>query len=195
MLQRLIAAALLTALPFLALAQDTAPTWDPAQVDLSALISCQGQPEQFMALAIAIQDPLKAVSLGWRPLPQTNMFMAEYALNAPVTVFGHSSQHITFAGSSVMAILDLPDPRPLARQLGLEAAVDTPEKAMFGKEVLSEETADKASGKVLIRSAVLSVSNVTSHPGKTLAGCTYSIDPAEEAPEEQAAELGASSIG
>ena len=188
MFRRLIAAALLTALPLPALAQDTDPAWDPAQVDVSALISCQGQPEQFMALAIAIQDPLKAVSLGWRPLPQTNMFMAEYALNAPVTVFGHSSQHIAFAGSSVMAILDMPDPRPLAKQLGLEAAVDTPEKAMFGKEVLSEETADKASGKVLIRSAVLSVSNVTSHPGKTLAGCTYSIDPAEEDPEEPAAE-------
>lgn len=188
MFRRLIAAALLTALPLPALAQDTDPAWDPAQVDLSALISCQGQPEQFMALAIAIQDPLKAVSLGWRPLPQTNMFMTEYALNAPVTVFGHSSQHIAFAGSSVMAILDMPDPRPLARQLGLEAAVDTPEKAMFGKEVLSEETADKASGKVLIRSAVLSVSNVTSHPGKTLAGCTYSIDPAEEDPEAPAAE-------
>lgn len=188
MFRRLIAAALLTALPLPALAQDTDPAWDPAQVDLSALISCQGQPEQFMALAIAIQDPLKALSLGWRPLPQTNMFMTEYALNAPVTVFGHSSQHIAFAGSSVMAILDMPDPRPLAKQLGLEAAVDTPEKAMFGKEVLSEETADKASGKVLIRSAVLSVSNVTSHPGKTLAGCTYSIDPAEEDPEEPAAE-------
>jgi hypothetical protein len=188
MLRPLIAAALLTALPLLALAQDTEPAWDPAQVDLSALISCEGQPEQFLALAIAIQDPLKAVSLGWRPLPQTNMFMTEYALNAPVTVFGHSSQHIAFAGSSVMAILDLPDPRPLAKQLGLEAAVDTPEKAMFGKEVLSEETLDKASGMVLIRSAVLSVSNVTSHPGKTLAGCTYSIDPAEEDPEEPAAE-------
>ena len=191
MLRSLLAAALLTALPVLASAQDTDPTPDPAQVDLSALISCTGQPEQFLALAIAIQNPLEAVSLGWRPLPQTNMFMAEYALNAPVTVFGHSSQHIAFAGSSVMAILDLPDPRPLAKQLGLEAAVDTPEKAMFGKEVLSDETLDKASGKVLIRSAVLNVSNVTSHPGKTLVGCTYSIDPVEEGPEEPAAELGA----
>jgi len=188
MSRRLIAAALLAALPLLALAQDTDPAWDPAQVNLSALISCQGQPEQFLALAIAIQDPLKAVSLGWRPLPQTNMFMTEYALNAPVTVFGHDSQHIAFAGSSVMAVLDLPDPRTLAKQLGLEAAVDTPEKAMFGKEVLSEETTDEASGTVLIRSAVLSVSNVTSHPGKTLAGCTYSIDPAEEDSEAPAAE-------
>lgn len=188
MSRRLIAAALLMALPLLASAQDTDPTWAPAQVDLPALISCQGQPEQFLALAIAIQDPLKAVSLGWRPLPQTNMFMTEYALNAPVTVFGHGSQHIAFAGSGVMAILDLPDPRPLARQLGLEAAIDTPEKAMFGKEVLSEEALDEASGKVLIRSAVLNVSNVTSHPGKTLVGCTYSIDPVEEDPEGPAVE-------
>jgi hypothetical protein len=188
MLRSLLAAAALTALPVLVSAQDTDPTPDPAQADLSALISCKGQPEQFLALAIAIQDPLEAVSLGWRPLPQTNMFMTEYALNAPVTVFGHSSQHIAFAGSSVMAILDLPDPRPLAKQLGLEAAVDTPEKAMFGKEVLSDEALDEASGKVLIRSAVLNVSNVTSHPGKTLVGCTYSIDPVEEGPEEPAAE-------
>jgi hypothetical protein len=191
MLRRLTAAALLTALPSFALAQTAEPAWDPKQVDLSALISCQGQPEQFLALAIAVQDPLKAVALGWRPLPQANMFMTEYALNVPVTVFGHSSQHIAFAGSSVMAILDLPDPRPLARQLDLEAAVDTPEKAMFGKEVLSEEARDQATGNVLIRSAVLNVSNVTSHPGKTLVGCSYSIDPAEETPETPAAELGA----
>src|SRR5688572_743151 len=106
MLRSLLAAAALTALPVLVSAQDTDPTPDPAQADLSALISCKGQPEQFLALAVAIQDPLEAVSLGWRPLPQTNMFMTEYALNAPVTVFGHSSQHIAFAGSSVMAILD-----------------------------------------------------------------------------------------
>lgn len=188
MSRSLIAAALLTALPLLAWAQDTEEARDPAQVDLAALISCQGQPEQFMALAIAIQDPLKAVSLGWRPLPQTNMFLSEYALNNPVTVFGHSSRHIAFAGSSVMAILDLPDPRPLARQLELEAAIDTPEKAMFGKELVSEEIRDEASGLVLIRSLVLNVSNVTSHPGKTLVGCTYSIDPAEENPEETAPE-------
>lgn len=187
MSRRITATALLMTLPLLASAQDIDSAWDPALVDVSALISCKSQPEQFMALAIAIQDPLKAVSLGWRPLPQANLFMTEYALNAPVTVFGHSSQHIAFAGSGVMAILDLPDPRLLARQLDLEAAVDTPEKAMFGKEVLSEETLDEASGKVLIRSAVLNVSNVTSHPGKTLVGCTYSIDPVED-PEEPAAE-------
>lgn len=162
-----------------------APPFEPAKVDLARLISCQDQPESFLSLAIAVQEPLTAVSLGWRPLPQANMFMTEYALNRPVTVFGHRSDHIAFAGSAVMAVLDLPDPRPLAKQLELETAVDTPEKAMFGKELLSEEFSDPKTGKAMVRSAVLSVSNVTSHPGKTLVGCTYSIDPLEE--EEPAA--------
>jgi len=189
---RTIFAALLAALFSLsAAAQDAEPSpFDPRGVDLPALIACRDTPENFMALAIALQDPLNAVSLGWRPLPQTNMFLSEYALTAPIEVFGHRSDHIAFAGSSVMAILDLPDPRPLAKELELETAIDTPEKAMFGKELVSEEIRDPTSGLVLIRSLVLNVSNVTSHPGKTLVGCTYSIDPEEEnldEPEPQAA--------
>nr|WP_295378695.1 hypothetical protein [Pseudoxanthomonas sp.] len=167
--------------------EDAAPASTPDRVDIARLIRCEGQPEEFMALATALQEPLKAVSLGWRPLPQSNMFLSEYALGEPVTVFGHSSDRIAFAGSSVMAVLDLPDPRPLARQLELETAVDTPEKAMFGKELVSEEMRDPATGATLVRSLVLNVSNVTSHPGKTLVGCTYSIDPLEEEPAEPAA--------
>ncbi|WP_454831897.1 hypothetical protein [Pseudoxanthomonas wuyuanensis] len=183
---RTIFTALLAALvPLGAAAQEAEPSpFDPHSVDLPALIACRDTPENFMALAVALQDPLNAVSLGWRPLPQTNMFLSEYALTAPIEVFGHRSDHIAFAGSSVMAILDLPDPRPLAKELELETAIDTPEKAMFGKELVSEEIRDDASGLVLIRSLVLNVSNVTSHPGKTLVGCTYSIDPEEENPDE-----------
>nr|WP_079724414.1 hypothetical protein [Pseudoxanthomonas indica] len=188
----MIRTVLLLALAAPALAVDPpaaleAPPFEPAKVNLPGLISCEQQPESFLSLAIAVQDPLNAVSLGWRPLPQTNMFMTEYALNQPVTVFGHRSDRIAFAGSAVMAILDLPDPRPLAKELALETAVDTPDKAMFGKELLSEEFQDAKTGKAMVRSAVLSVSNVTSHPGKTLVGCTYSIDPLEE--EEAPVEL------
>lgn len=172
-------------LPLLALAipahaQSNDGRLGAGDVDLPALISCQQPPEKFMALASSLVDPLQAVALGWRPLPQTNMFLTEYALNRPITVFGHTSSHIAFAGSSVMAILDLADPRPLAKQLQLETAIDTPEKAMFGKELLSEDVRDPDSGALMVRSTVLNVSNVASHPGKTLVGCTYSIDPLEE---------------
>jgi len=154
--------------------------------DLASLIECRGDIAGLTALAPALEDPLKAVALGWQPLPQTNMFMTEYRLAWPIRVFGHGTDHIAFTGSSVMAILDLPDPRPLASELGLETAIDTPAKAMFGKELRSEESRDAESGQVLIESVVLNVSNVSSHPGKTLVGCSYSLDLPEDAPDTDA---------
>ena len=51
------------------------------------------------------------------------------------------------------------------------------------KELRSEESRDAESGQVLIESVVLNVSNVSSHPGKTLVGCSYSLDLPEDAPD------------
>ncbi len=162
----------------------TPPPPPPAAIDLPALIECRQRVADFAALAPVLDDPLKAVALGWRPLPQQNLFMTEYELTAPVTVFGHTSSQIAFSGASVMAILDLPDPRVLARQLQLEEGVDTPDKVMYGREVVSDDVADPKTGEPMIESIVLSVSNVQSHPGKTLAGCTYSLDLPEETEPE-----------
>lgn len=149
--------------------------------DLPALIECRQGVSDFAALAPIANDPLKAVALGWRPLPQGNLFMAEYRLNIPITVFGHRSDHIAMAGATIVAILDLPDPRVLATALELEPGVDTPEKVMFGRELVSRDVIDARTGEALIESVILSVSNVKSHPGKTLAGCTYSLDlPADD---------------
>ena len=152
--------------------------------DLPALIECRQEVSDFTALAAIAADPLKAVALGWRPLPQDNMFMSEYALNAPVTVFGHATDRIAVAGPSIMAILDLPDPHPLADALKLETGYDADGKFMAGRELVSRDVVDAKTGEPMIESVILSVSNVKSHPGKTLAGCTYSLDiPAEgEAP-------------
>jgi len=165
--------------------QAAAPVVKP---DLAALIECRGEVPQLHALAPALDDPLQAVALGWRPLPQANMFLTEFMLATPITVFGRSSDHIAFSGNSVLAIIDLPDPRPLAAELELETAIDTPTKAMFGKELRSTEIVDPETGTPLIESLVLNVSNVDSHPGKTLVGCSYSLDlEEEEAPPEPAA--------
>nr|WP_051412679.1 hypothetical protein [Pseudoxanthomonas sp. J35] len=154
--------------------------------DLAALIECRLGYDDFMAYQPVLRDPLKAVALGWRPLPQANPFMIEYRLNAPVTVFGHASDHIAFAGDGVVAVLDLPDPRVLARDLQLETGVDTAEKALFGREVRAEETPGPDGTPGWIDSAVINASNVDSHPGKTLAGCSYSLDPPDEAEEPAA---------
>ena len=185
----LLASCVALALPFALRAQ-------AATSDLAPLIECRGDIADLTALAPALEDPLKAVALGWQPLPQANMFMTEYRLASSIRVFGHDTDHIAFTGGSVMAILDLPDPRPLAKELALETAIDTPAKAMFGKELRSEETRDAKNGKVLIESVVLNVSNVASHPGKTLVGCSYSLDlPEDEAPEDTAPPVPAEPAG
>ena len=185
MRRHLLSLALMLPLPLIAQAAPTQAAaaeekLDPAKIDLTALIECRQQLSDFHYLAPALSKPLQAVTLGWRPLPQANLFMTEFRLNTPISVFGHASDHIAFTGDSIIAVLDLPDPRPLARQLQLETAIDTPAKAMFGKELVSEEEPDPATGTALIRSVVLNVSNVSSHPGKTLVGCSYSLDLAEE---------------
>ncbi len=170
----------LVALPSVAGALGDDAARKPKLSDLAALIECRGELQQFRALAPALEDPLQAVAMGWRPLPQANLFLTEFALTAPITVFGNTTDHIAFSGESVLAIIDLPDPRPLARQLELETGIDTPAKAMFGKEVRSVEVMDPDTGEALIESMVLAVSNVDSHPGKTLVGCSYSLDLQEE---------------
>jgi len=144
--------------------------------DLPALIECRQDYRALRALAPLLMDPLAAVRQGWQPLPQTNLFMSEYRLLAPIHVFGYSTEHIAFAGTAIMAVIDLPHPRVLAQELALETAIDTAEKALFGREVFSREGIDPSSGQNIIESAVLNVSNVASHPGKTLVGCEYSLD-------------------
>ena len=166
--------------PAVAAAADGAAT-KAAAPDLSALIECRLGHADFMAYMPVLQDPLKAVALGWRPLPQSNPFMVEYRLNAPVTVFGRSSDHIAFAGEGVVAVLDLPDPRVLARELQLETAIDTPQKVLAGKEARATVLDGPDGSPGWVETAVITASNVDSHPGQTLAGCSYSLDAPEPA--------------
>ena len=153
-------------------------------LDLPALIECRQSVSDYDAVAPVVADPLKAVANGLQPLPQTNQFMTEFRLAAPITVFGERAEYIAVAGASIMAILELADPRPLAKRLALEDGVDTPEKFMAGRELVSRDVTDPRTGEALIESVILSVSTVKTHPGNTLAGCTYSLDlpPEEDTP-------------
>lgn len=162
---------------------------DVAPLDVTALIECRQSVSDYDSVAPIVADPLKAVANGLQPLPQTNQFMTEFRLVAPITVFGERAEYITVAGASIMAILDLADPRPLAKRLTLEDGVDTPEKFMAGRELVSRDVTDPRTGEALIESVILSLSTVKSHPGKTLAGCTYSLDlpPEEETPPPEPA--------
>lgn len=174
----LLALALATATTHAQAADATTPGAPP---DLSALIECRLGHADFMAYMKMLVDPLKAVAMGWRPQPQVNPFMVEYRLNSPVSVFGRQTDHIAFAGDGVVAVLDLADPHVLARELQLETGVDTPQKMIFGREARASEVTGPDGRAGWIETAVINVSNVDSHPGKTLAGCSYSLDPPEPA--------------
>lgn len=167
-------------LRFLPVLLAAAPAVSAAPLDLPALIECRQGVAEHAALAPLLADPLKAVANGLQPLPQANQFMSEYRLASPMTVFGQQTDRVAVAGASVMAVLDQADPRPLAKRLALETGYDQDGKFMAGRELVSRDVTDPTSGEAQIESIILSVSTVASHPGKTLAGCTYSLDLPEE---------------
>lgn len=149
--------------------------------DLSLLAECKASHAAFQAFIGELADPTRPAPAGWEPLPQLNPFMHEFRLPAAITVFGHDSDRIAVGADGLLAVLDLDDPRPLARQLQLDIAIDTPGKFLAGTEVRSEDVSS-ADGTALIDSAVFTLSTVGTHPGKTLAGCSYSLDAVDEAP-------------
>ena len=162
----------------------------PPHPDLSALVQCQASVEQFAGLSGAVDDPLQAVALGWAPRPRTNPFMAEYRLNTPVQAYGQHSDWLAISGGTVMLVLEQVSPQALAAELALEVVVDENGKFMAGRELVSRDWIDPDNGQVLIESAVIGVSTVASHVGKTLLGCTYSLDLPEEQPDSEHAPSG-----
>ena len=89
---------------------------------------------------------------------------------------------LVFAFIGLMLMLAGGFYRPLAKRLELETGYDQDGKFMAGRELVSRDVTDPKTGEAQIESIILSVSTVASHPGKTLAGCTYSLDLPEDEP-------------
>ncbi len=154
--------------------------------DLAALIECRAGVADYAAVVGLFADGTQAQAHGLQPLPASNRFMREFEVATPVTVFGQQSRHVAVAGGSIMAVLAMPDPRPLASRLALETGYDADGKFMAGREVVSRDIVTPGTGEAMIESVILSVSTVATHPGQTLAGCTYSLDEPEQAPTDAA---------
>lgn len=180
--------------------------FDPAEVDIADAINCHLDAPNYNAFAWALNGEEKlAERFGWRKIESPNPFLAEYELLQPVLVTGAwSTRRIAFSSSGVMAILDLADPAEIAREEGIvnalesDAAVaeiaraaqasgvatrdaveaETPFRKFLGQRVLADvtEPANVADGFGTRSVIARSISNVTSHPGKTLYGCSYRIE-------------------
>lgn len=192
-------AALLPASAFAAPVQEDEV--DPTKIDVREAIACRLDAPTYNGFAMAVAgDDKLAAKLGWKPVKSGNFLMKEYDLPAPIVVAeAYRTRRIAFTSSGILAILDEPDPQVVARKekienaMGADGLVDTlvasgkvtraqaeaeiKFRKFLGERVISDVT-DPADGdhfRARTRIA-LNVSNVTSHPGKTLYGCSYKID-------------------
>lgn len=151
---------------------------DPASVDLAKLIACGSYDvPHYNAVAfwLAGTDGAEARRrFGLTEVKSANFLLKEYRLAKPIEVFGRQTSLIAFNASGPMAVLDEADPHPLARQLRISPAIDAPGKYL-GERVIAEKS-EKIDDTTIATRITLNVSTVTSHPGKTLAGCSYRID-------------------
>jgi hypothetical protein len=152
-----------------------AEDFGPASLDLATLIECRADVPTYNGLALWLSgEPGAADRLGWKEVPSGNPFLRQYQLPAPVHVFGRDAGTIVFTATGPMAVLDGIAAPELARQLSVPATISTPDK-FLGEKVVAESTED-IGGVTLSTRITLNVSTVDTHPGKTLAGCSYVLD-------------------
>mgnify|MGYP001608137537 CR=1 FL=1 len=89
-------------------------------------------------------------------------------------MFGTQVRDIAFADSALLAVLDGAEASELAKMLNVSVLLDSPEKFM-GERVIAEATDDSDAMITLKTRVSLNISTVESHPGKVLAGCSYSF--------------------
>ena len=168
---------------------------DPHAISATDAISCRIGAADYMGFALSISDDEQGVAAarGWRKVAGKNPFLSEYELPAPIAVAGYTTRRIAFSGSAILAVLDLPDPvvvadrEGIANELSVNPLVDAviagqasgkqgaPFRKFMGEKVISEETEPATSDSGWSSRTVVTrtISNVTSHPGKTLYGCNY----------------------
>jgi len=166
---------------------------DPLSVDIGQALDCKLDARTYNGFAFQLQDPaLGWKKRGWKPVRSGNPYLSEYILPKSVTIAGYRTNRIAFSAGAVLAVLDEPDPARVGAALGvsnqaagaaqtlglpadLAAAVPKTGKFLGEAVVLDRKERDETLGTTFHTRIARSVSTVTSHPGKTLAGCAYSI--------------------
>ena len=193
--------ALLSAAPLPAIAQDE---FDPATVTEIDAIECRLGVPTYNGFAGDIDEV--ASHRRWRKVKTGNPFLLEYELPAAIAVAGdYRTRRVAFTASGIVAILDLADPAVVARTEGIENAMDPSPfldaaaasgqfpraeidaqvqfRKFLGERVVSEitEPATEPGGYGVHATVSRSIFNVTTHPGKTLYGCSYTIELLDDA--------------
>ena len=154
-----------------ALAQD----FDPASLDLPKLIACEAEPADYNDFAFWLSgDPDAIGTLGWAEVATENLFLREFRLPRPIEVLGRTTDTIVFTSSGPMAVFAGIEPQVLAASLGVPTFHSSGAKYLGEKVVVERE--EKDGETTILTRVALNVSTVETHPGKVLAGCSYSIE-------------------
>ncbi len=170
----------------------------PDQVSEVDAINCRIDVSTYLPFAMAVAEGEIAEQRGWRRIEGANPYLSEFELPAPITVAGtHSTRRIAFSGHGILAVLNVEDPATVAsgeqveNELNADLLVDALAGAgavtraqaeaeikfrkFLGERIVHEVTEQAEEGeefgvhKIVARS----ISNVVTHPGKTLYGCSY----------------------
>ena len=192
---------ILYALMLAAVLQQTAAETDPADASEIDAISYRLDVPGYMRFAMAIDgEEQLARTRGWKKIASPNSFMAEYDLPKPITVAGsYSTRRIAFTGDAILAVLDVADPAIVARAEKIDnsmsaqpmidamvasgkvtraqAEAEFPFRKFLGERIMTDLTEPAGNGGYGSHMVVArTISNVTTHPGKTLYGCAYRFD-------------------
>ena len=168
-----------------------------APVDIVEALTCKISAPAYVGFAMNLGDVDAGYRLlGWTMQPSGTAFLSQYHLPRPIVVAGHRTSTIVFSGSGVAAVLDEADPASVAAPLGVvnrlmsrEAAAAalglTPVQAaqlpavtsFRGGRVMLDTTGENAGARMRLRTRIVQpVTNDAARPGKTVLGCSYSID-------------------
>lgn len=148
-------------------------------VNLAALVECRADVRAWGALAFPLTEGQAAAeAIGWKERVSDNPFLKEYDLAAPVAVFGRSTSRIALTANGPLAVLEGVAPATLAAELGITPTIATSEKFLGEKVVF--EASETSEGTRFTTRIALNVSTVDTHPGMTLAGCSYVVETAVE---------------
>lgn len=81
--------------------------FDPASLDLPALIECRADVPTYNDFALWLSSAPGAVeTLGWKEVASGNPFLSQYELPAKIRVFNRETGSIVFTAAGPMAVLD-----------------------------------------------------------------------------------------
>ena len=148
--------------------------FDPLAVDVAEALECRLDPRTYNGFALTLgSDDSGYQARGWKRQESNNSFLSQYELPEPVIVAGHSTRTIVFSSSAIMAVLDI-DIKELAHHETIENVMGNGQK-FLGERVISSKT-ETDDGLTFTATVKRVLSNVTSHPGKALLGCSYAVE-------------------